>query len=94
MPWSQEQGRLTQEARLLIAGPEEVYREFQEIRKKPKGELLLHNAEIETALIERNQPLINLGLACFGTNEEVYKALYKHSLEPPLTGTCLPWASV
>src|SRR5438067_954342 len=87
MPWSEEQARLTQEARLHIASPEEVYRELQEIAKKPRGQLMGRDDKIEAALVERNQPLINLGLASFGTNEEVLKALYKHSLEPPRDAT-------
>ena len=38
-------------------------------------------------LLERNEPLINLGLACFGANREVFRALYKHSLTQPENGT-------
>ena len=37
-------------------------------------------------LVERNEPLINLGLACFGTNKEVFQALYKHGLGEPRDG--------
>ena len=37
---------------------------------------------LESLLVERNHPLINLGLACYGTNKRVFTALYKHSLEP------------
>ncbi len=33
--------------------------------------------------MERSEPIINLGLACFGSHKEVYKALYKHGLEVP-----------
>jgi hypothetical protein len=87
MPWSEEQARLTQEARLHIASPEEVYRDLQEIAKKPRGQLMGRDDKIEAALVERNQPLINLGLVSFGTNKEVFKALYKHSLEPPRDAT-------
>ena len=72
MPWSQRQAQLTKEAWLHIASPEEVYRELQEvateIAKKPfveRFDRVLANDEIELTLIERNQPLINLGLACF-----------------------------
>jgi hypothetical protein len=94
MPWSQRQAQLTKEAWLHIASPEEVYRELPEvateIAKKPfveRFDRVLANDEIELTLIERNQPLINLGLACFGTNLEVYNALYKHSLEPARDAT-------
>ena len=34
-------------------------------------------------LSHRNEPLINLGLAAFGANRDVYSALYKHSHVPP-----------
>jgi hypothetical protein len=30
-----------------------------------------------------NEPLINLGLACYGSSKEVFTALYKHGLEKP-----------
>lgn len=83
MPWSEDQARLTQEARLQLASPEKVYRELQQIAQQSRGQLITRNDAIEAALIERNQPLINLGLACFGTNKEVFKVLYKHSLESP-----------
>jgi hypothetical protein len=33
-------------------------------------------------LLERNDPLINLGLARFGTNKEVFAALYRRGGEP------------
>ncbi len=83
MPWMDEQARLTQEARLQIAGPEPVYRELQQIAQKTRSELFGRNDEIELALLERNEQLINLGLACYGTNKEVFKALYKFTLETP-----------
>jgi hypothetical protein len=83
MPWTDEQARLTQEARLHIASPEEVYRELQQIPQNARFELLVRNDEIEAALVERNEPLINLGLACYGTNKEVFKALFQHALGAP-----------
>ena len=44
MPWMDEQARLTQEARLLIASPEEAYRELQQIpREAARSEFLLRN---------------------------------------------------
>jgi hypothetical protein len=87
MAWNDEQARLTQEARLQIASPEEVYRELQRSSQKPVHELLRRrDDEIESALVERNEPLINLGLACYGTNKEVFKALYKHGLGAPHDG--------
>lgn len=47
------------------------------------GDLFGRDDKIELALLERNEPLINLGLACYGMNKEVYKALYNFTLETP-----------
>jgi hypothetical protein len=82
MPWEDEQGRLTQEARLSVASPEEVVRELKRVAQKSRTELLGREA-IEALLIERNDRLINLGLACYGTSKEVFTALYRHGLEKP-----------
>jgi hypothetical protein len=83
MSWLHQQDVLTQPTRLLLASPENVYRELKEIAQKPSHELRLRDDKIEALLVERKHPLINLGLASYGTNPEVYKALYRHSLEPP-----------
>jgi hypothetical protein len=83
MPWGEEQERLTQAARLSVASPEEVLLELKRIAQKPRIELIGRNEAIEALLIERNDPLITLGLACYGTSEEVFTALYKHGLTKP-----------
>jgi hypothetical protein len=83
VPWGEEQERLTQEARLSVASPEEVFRELKRIAQRPRLELMGRDEAIEALLVERSHPLINLGLACYGTSEEVFKALYKHGLEKP-----------
>src|SRR5262249_32219217 len=87
MPWGDEQERLTQEARLSVASPEEVLRELKRIAQKPRLELMGRNESMEALLVERNEPLINLGLACYGTSKEVFTALYKHGLEKPADAT-------
>src|SRR5262249_38804456 len=84
MPWGNEQERLTQEARLSVASPEEVLRELKLIAQKPR---FVRDEATETLLVERNEPLINLGLACYGTSKEVFTALYKHGLEKPADAT-------
>ena len=81
MPWGDEQERLTQEARLSVASPEEVVRELKRKAQKPR---FARDKAIEELLFERNDPLINLELACFGTSQEVFTALYKHGLEEPI----------
>jgi hypothetical protein len=83
MPWEEEQERLTQIAFLSVASPEEVLRELKRIAQKPRIELMGRNEAIEALLIERNDPPITLGLACYGTSEEVFTALYKHGLAKP-----------
>jgi hypothetical protein len=83
MPWEEEQERLTQEARLSVASPEEVLRELKRTASQSRIELLGRDKALEAGLVERNDPLINLGLACYGTNEEVFTALYKHGLAKP-----------
>jgi hypothetical protein len=82
MSWGEEQERLTQEARLSVASAEEVVRELKRVAQKSRGELFGREA-IEALLVERNDRLINLGLACYGTSKEVFQALYKHALEKP-----------
>jgi len=80
MPWEEEQDRLTEEARLFLASPEAV---FEQLKKfSTKKEWWDTRDRFEGSLIERNEPLINLALACYGKSQEVFKALYKHSLEP------------
>src|SRR6516225_2377946 len=81
MPWGDEQERLTQEARLSVASPEEVVRELKRRAQKSR---FARDKAIEELLVERNDPLINLGLACYGTSQEVFTALYKHGLEEPI----------
>lgn len=83
MSWVEEQELLTQEARLEAASPENVYRELKSISKRERGELSGRNDDFEAALIERKEPLINLGLACYGTNKDIFKALYKLALAEP-----------
>jgi hypothetical protein len=87
MSWAEEQDKATLEARLYHSSPEAVFQELKErattIRTnrgwtegnfgEPK--------DFEAVLLERNDPLINLGLACFGTNREVFEALYRRGRE-------------
>jgi hypothetical protein len=83
MSWEEEQERLVRQARLYTASPEAVFEELKRLGRLRKIELLTVSDEaVEPALLERNEPLINLGLACYCTHREVFKALYKHSLSP------------
>jgi len=83
MSWENEQDRIVREGRVYSAPPEMVFAELKELRRRDRGEIYSSKTEaVETLLVERNDPLINLGLACYCTSREVFAALYKHSLEP------------
>src|ERR1051326_6157285 len=84
MSWEDEQDGLTLEARLSHSSPEIVY---EQLKKIGLGASLFGNKvdTLEMTLIERNEPIINLGLATFGLNKDVFKALYDHSREPAKT---------
>ncbi len=84
MNWKEEQERLTRKARLLALSPEEVFEELKKMSAKTTAKRWSLNSgdEYEISLINRNERLINLGLAAYGTNKNVLQALYKHGLEP------------
>ena len=79
MPWTSQQDALNQEARLFLASPEVVFDELKKLSAKAE---FGKNDRLENVLIKRNHPLINLGLACYGANKEVFASLYKYSLAP------------
>ena len=79
MPWESQQDELNQEARLFLASPEFVFEELKKLGAKAE---FGKNDRLETILIKRNHPLINLGLACYGANKDVFASLYKYSLAP------------
>jgi FMN phosphatase YigB (HAD superfamily) len=81
--WDEEQERLILEARLLASSPEAVFEELKKLSAKIRAQhLWTGDDKYEVKLIDRNERLINVGLASYGTNKEVLKALYKHGLEP------------
>jgi hypothetical protein len=83
--WEEEQELLTRQARLYLASPEVVYLELKQLAiNSDKTRRWWYRSDThEAALVERNDTLINLGLACYGANKNVITALYEHSLEPP-----------
>lgn len=84
MNWEEEQEKLTREARLLSSSPEAVFQELRALSAKTRAERWWNNYgdKYEISLVNRNERLINLGLAAYGTNKEVLKALYRHGVEP------------
>jgi hypothetical protein len=81
--WAEEQDKLTLEARLSLASPEVVFQELKRLSARSRTDLLGRDDRLETVLVKRNHPLVNLGLASYGANKEVFAALYKHALERP-----------
>lgn len=77
MPWNNEKAAIITRARLMAMPPDAVYRELEQY-----GSYLLANTrysydkELETALLSRGDPLINLGLAEFGGVSELASNLY------------------
>jgi hypothetical protein len=79
-----EQDQLINQARLQLSAPEVVFEELKKQAQRSRSEWYSYDYKsIEPMLLERNAPLINLGLACFGASSEVFQALYKHSLTQP-----------
>ena len=83
-----EQDQLIKQSRLHLSPPEVVFDELRRQAQRTRYEWYAYDdKKIEPMLLERNEPLINLGLACFGANREVFSALYKHSLTPSANDT-------
>jgi hypothetical protein len=74
--WEEEQERLTLEARLLASSPEVVFEELKKLSAKTRARRWWNDwaDKYEISLINRNERLINLGLAAYGTNTEVLTA--------------------
>jgi hypothetical protein len=62
-----EQDQLIKLARLHLSPPEVVFEELKKQAQRSRREWVSYDdTKIEPMLLERNEPLINLGLACFG----------------------------
>ena len=85
MSWDDEQSKRIEGARLLLSSPDVVFQELKAISKQVRKHVLWtsESETLEPILVERGVPLINLGLACYGTNKDTFKALYRHGIEPP-----------
>jgi hypothetical protein len=78
MTWDRTAPKKITEARLLIADPETVYRELQEYGTYVNGPgLVFGDEELENTLFQRNDRLVNLGLAHYGTSAKILKQLYQ-----------------
>ncbi len=70
------------EARLLVSPPEVVFGQLRSraFRHQSRPYRRLSDLEIEKSLLQRNDQLINLGLASYGLSDEVVASIYKASL--------------
>lgn len=79
----EEQERRTREARLLVSRPEEVFKELRSYGAQAKAVFGCSDEQLERSLLERGDPLIDLGLACYGSDKGVVGELYKKALIAP-----------
>lgn len=80
MIWDQETHRAITLARLKVAMPETVYAELRAYGEHVAKRILgSPDEELEAALLARDDPMINLGLAQFGANEITVSFLYRRS---------------
>ena len=66
----------TQIARLLVAPPEMVFEELKAYRADVRRRRWTFDGDMEKALMARNEPLIDLGLATYGADREVVGAIH------------------
>jgi hypothetical protein len=80
-----QQERRTREARLLVSRPEEVFKEVRSYGAQAAGAIGCSDEQLEKSLLGRGDPLIDLGLACYGSDRGVVGQLYKKALIAPNT---------
>src|ERR1700730_7996086 len=76
--------RRIREARLLVSRPEEVFKELRSYGAQAKANHY-GDEQLEKSLLERGDPLIDLGLACYGSDKGMVGELYKKALIAPNT---------
>jgi hypothetical protein len=76
--------RRLREARLLVSRPEEVFKELRSYGAQAKANGF-GDKQLEQSLLERGDPLIDLGLACYGSDKGMVGELYKKALITPDT---------
>lgn len=79
MSWVDEQERLTRKARLLVSSPEEVFRELRTYGQRIIADRGSYDEQLETTLIERGEPLIDLGLACYAAHKDLVSGIYQQA---------------
>jgi hypothetical protein len=86
MPEMDEQHRRIREARLLVSRPEDVFEELKRYAEQIKsGTFSAVDEQLEKSLAGRTDPLIDLGLARFGSDKDIVGELYEKALAPAKT---------
>jgi hypothetical protein len=87
MPEMDEEGRRIREARLLVSRPEDVFEELKRYAEQIKSGTFsrLVDEQLEKSLAGRTDPLIDLGLARFGSDKDIVGELYEKALAPAKT---------
>lgn len=82
MAWDSDTHRRITLAKLKFASPDSVYAALRDYSDHAGGPFFFSDdEELENTLLARNDPLINLGLARYATNETVLGTLYRRGRE-------------
>src|SRR4051812_6946519 len=80
-----EHERRIRQARLLVSPPEVVYEQLKKYGESAADDILVEDREMEKCLLSREEPLINLGLASYGTDRDIVGELYRSGLAEAAT---------
>jgi hypothetical protein len=83
MPSMSQHEKCLREARLLVASPEVVFEELKSYGDTATDDMFGGDKDLETSLLGREDRLINLALAQYGTDEKVVGELYQRGLAEP-----------
>jgi hypothetical protein len=78
-----EHEKRIREARLLVSPPEIVFEELKKYGEKPVDDFGIDDKELEKNLLARDEHLINLALAQYGTDRDILGELYRRGLGDP-----------
>jgi hypothetical protein len=78
-----EHEKRIREARLLVSPPEIVFEELKKYGEKAVDDFGIGDKELEKNLLARDEHLINLALAQYGTDRDILGELYRRGLGDP-----------
>jgi hypothetical protein len=86
MEWDLSERESITTARWLVASPEYVYEQLAYYGTNSKTKSFVSKKETEEALLKRNDPLINLGLAKYCSEDDVLYSLYTSASPENISG--------